>query len=303
MDRLVWKLTRRHLRILCYHGVCDDRLAEKPWMPLYFVTRSAFKNQLGYLKQHADVLPLSEAVVRLRDHRLPPRTVCITFDDGYANNLRLAYPVLREYGMPATVFLSTAYIQSGEFFPFLRLKLLRLAGIGPAEVPDYKSNPLDHVMEAIGRWWPEVSARLTSNQREALRPLTVDEVQGADSSLVEFGAHTDTHCILRNEDDQRRQREIRTSLDKVARWTGLPVGLFSYPNGEPGDFGEVDKAALQAAHVDAAVTGIAGSNNGGCDPFELKRYPLSMRHNQIRFRAEVTGFCSALRSAAGRSGV
>jgi len=50
------------------------------------------------------------------------RSVAITFDDGHANNLHLAYPMLQKYQLPATIFLSSAYVESGEMYPFLKLK-------------------------------------------------------------------------------------------------------------------------------------------------------------------------------------
>src|SRR5215469_12392916 len=116
----------RRLRILCYHGVCEDRLAHEPWIPGFFVTRSAFEDHVRYLATHARILPLSEAVRRLRDGSLPSRAVSITFDDGYANNMELAYPILQKYSAPATIFLSSAYMESGEIFPFLKVKLIKL---------------------------------------------------------------------------------------------------------------------------------------------------------------------------------
>ena len=91
-----------------------------------FVTRSAFESQLQYLQQRAVVLPLSKAVEALRNGSLPKRAVSLTFDDGYANNLQLAYPLLRRYGVHATIFVSTACVETGQFHPFLKLRLIRL---------------------------------------------------------------------------------------------------------------------------------------------------------------------------------
>jgi peptidoglycan/xylan/chitin deacetylase (PgdA/CDA1 family) len=246
------------------------------------------------------VLPLGEAVERLNDDTLPERAVSITFDDGYANNLFLAYGLLKKFRMPATVFLSSAYVESGELYPFLKLQLMRLyAGAGAKEAADYKSRPLEEVARWLDERWPEVQGRLTADQLGTLRPLTIEEVRAADSDLIDFGAHTDTHCILRNESRQRRENEIRSSIRKVACWTGRPVRLFSYPNGEPGDFSNVDKQVLRSEGIHAAVTGIAGTNRSGADPFELRRFPIGLYHDNIGFRAEVTGF-RAIVLAAGR---
>ena len=94
-ERLAWRMSGDRLRILCYHGVCEDRLAMESWMPSYFVRRSAFERQLQYLSDHAVVLHLADAVDQLKAGSLPPNAVCLTFDDGYANNLHLALPLLR----------------------------------------------------------------------------------------------------------------------------------------------------------------------------------------------------------------
>ena len=296
-DRLVWNWAAGRLRILCYHGVCPDNLASANWIPQAFVKESAFASQLEYLKRNTNVLPLSEAVERLRDDSLPPRAVCLTFDDGYANNLSLAYPILRKYRMPATIFLSTAYMESQEFFPFLKAKLVQLDSridLRAEPLADYKSSPLDEVDRTVRRWWDQVQARLTGDQIRILRPLRVDEVRNADSELVEFGAHSHTHCILKNECEQRRQEEVAISIRKVAEWTGKPTRLFSYPNGQRGDFGETEFRTLRAEGIDAAVTGIGGSNHSRLSMLELRRYPVALFHDDSGFRAEVTGFRSAL---------
>ncbi len=294
-DKLVWKLRSKRLRILAYHGICEDRLGREPWVPPYFVTQSAFEQQLDYLRRHAVVLPLSKAIARLRNNELPRRSVCITFDDGYANNLYLAYPLLQNYGLPATIFVSTAYVESGEFFPFLRLRLIRLAGAALGSLPDYKTNLLDHVLESTRDPWDKVRPNLSADQCRALRPLCVDEISRFDPEIIEFGAHGHTSCILGNEQPQRREYEISTSIELIRRWTNRPVTLFSFPNGALGDFGEQDKDVLRSLSVQAAVTGIPGTNRVGSDPLELKRYPVGIHHDCAAFVAEVTGFRSALK--------
>ena len=304
-DRLVWRLRPKQLRILCYHGICADSLAGEPWVPSYFVTQSAFERQLQYLQRHANLLHLSQAVACLRDGSLPPRCVSITFDDGYANNLELAYPLLKKYQAPATVFLASAYMESGEIFPFLKLKLIKLSGrdgCEPSLPPplDYKANPLDLVVQRAKPHWERLAPHLSDYQRRTLRPLTVEEVQLADPRLIEFGAHSHTHCILTNESRLRRREEILTSIDKVEQFTGRRVLLFSYPNGQREDFDELDKEVLRSRGIEAAVSGMAGANDGRADALELRRFPVGMYHGDAGFRAEVAGFRAALLAVRGR---
>jgi peptidoglycan/xylan/chitin deacetylase (PgdA/CDA1 family) len=303
-DRLVWRLSANRLRILAYHGVCEDRLAGEPWVPKYLVTRSAFESQMAYLKKHARVVSLREAIPLLRNGRLDGPCVSITFDDGYANNLHLAYPLLRQYRLPATIFLTTKYVEDGDVFPFHRLSLIRLAGYSAAGsvkvlgegLLDYKRNPLDLVLERAERSWQEVKSRLSKDQYETLRPLRIGELNQFDSGLVDFGAHSHTHCILGNESEFRRERELSVSLELVSQWLGRPARLFSYPNGESGDFNARDKKVLRSRGVEAAVSMLPGSNRPGCDLLELKRYGVGLYHYHAAFVAEVTGFSTALRS-------
>jgi peptidoglycan/xylan/chitin deacetylase (PgdA/CDA1 family) len=292
-DRLVWSLDASRLRILCYHGICEDRLAAEPWMPQYFVTSSVFESQLQYLQRAAHVMPLGEAVKRLYAGTLPPRSVCLTFDDGYANNLHLALPLLRKYRIPATIFLSTSYVESGDMYPFLKLKFVREAAGEP--VADYKSAPMDELLRRSAPWWPAACLRLTDQQRQTLRSMTIDEVRSCDMDLIEFGGHTHTHCILKNETPARRSEEIRTCLAKIREWTGRPSRLFSYPNGEVGDFDEGDKAVLRDEGIEVAVTGVPGANGSRSESLALRRYPIGLFHDKYGFRAEVTGFRSTVK--------
>ncbi len=300
-DRLLWAGGAPRLRILSYHGICADELADEPWMPSYFVAASAFESQLRFLQTSAKVLPLSEAVDRLAAGTLPARAVALTFDDGYANNLFAALPLLRKYDMPATIFLSSLYIETGDMYPFLKVRLARLADPAAGGPAAYKTDPLDTVLQQFSGAWEAARTRLTPQQLHTLRPMTVPELQSAASALLEFGAHTHTHCILANETAERRQYEIRTSIARVSEWTGRPVTLFSYPNGERGDFSDADKTVLRQCGIRAAVTGMGGVNRAGADALALRRLPVGLFHDQAGFRAEVSGLRSAMMFSGWRA--
>jgi len=102
------KWRSRRLLILCYHGVAmGDEHASHPEM---FIPAADFERRLEILKSFgANVLALGEAVRRLKEGTLPPRSVSITFDDGWADFYVKAYPALRKYGFPATVYQTTYY--------------------------------------------------------------------------------------------------------------------------------------------------------------------------------------------------
>jgi peptidoglycan/xylan/chitin deacetylase (PgdA/CDA1 family) len=92
--------------ILVYHRVAEGNV--DPWA--LGVSPAHFAQQLQVLKTIADPVSLERLVNAKADHELPPRPVCVTFDDGYADNLFAAKPALESYGVPGTVFITTGYL-------------------------------------------------------------------------------------------------------------------------------------------------------------------------------------------------
>ncbi|MGH8602917.1 MAG: polysaccharide deacetylase family protein, partial [Gammaproteobacteria bacterium] len=103
---------RGRLTILIYHRVLSkpDAMLEGE------VDIAAFDWQMDVLARNFNVLPLVEAVQRLRARSLPARAAAITFDDGYADNVENALPVLTRYGLNATFFIGTAYLNGGRMW-------------------------------------------------------------------------------------------------------------------------------------------------------------------------------------------
>jgi peptidoglycan/xylan/chitin deacetylase (PgdA/CDA1 family) len=306
--RLALRLCRGSLRIINYHGVCKDHLACESWVPGYFITRSNFEWQLRYLAKTASVLPLGEAISRLFSNDLPPGAVALTFDDGYANSLTVAYPLLEQLRLPATIFLITGYVESGDFFPFDRPRLLssdpcyrnESARLAERFWRAYWREPMAPTLAEAAPWWSKVSTQLPDDAREALRPLTVQELKKFDPDLVELGAHSHWHPVLRNESSERRELEIRSSIARVEKWTGRSVRFFAYPNGASGDFDEFDKRVLRSSGITAAFSTISGVNRKNCDAYEWKRIGVGLHHESHAFVAEIAGLSQVLRTLAFR---
>ena len=117
--------------ILAYHRIAD--VAVDPWG--IAVSPRHFAEQLDALRRRRPVLSMRELVERLGDGTLPPGAVALTFDDGYADNLLNAKPLLERYDVPATVFVASGYVGAKRLFWWDRLQHLFLEpGILPRKL-------------------------------------------------------------------------------------------------------------------------------------------------------------------------
>ena len=99
---------RQRLLILCYHGI--SLADEHEWMPWLYLSPEAFERRMQSLRRGGyGILPLAQALHLLVKGDLPPKSVCITFDDGFYDFYRQAAPVLGGLGFPATVYLTSYY--------------------------------------------------------------------------------------------------------------------------------------------------------------------------------------------------
>jgi hypothetical protein len=112
---------RAQLLITIFHRVLDRPDPLLPGIP----DIDRFRWQIKLLAKHFNILPLRDAAQRLVDGNLPARAAAVTFDDGYADNLTNAIPVLAARGLPATFFVATDYLDGGRMFNDTVIELVR----------------------------------------------------------------------------------------------------------------------------------------------------------------------------------
>src|SRR5437588_190649 len=124
VGRLCSLLTAGRLQILCYHGFSfkDEHL----FRGKLFMASAIFQRRLEWLKKgRYNVLDLDDAVARLRAGTVKPKEIVITIDDGFYSVFALAAPMLRAYGMRATVYVTSYYVTHGN--PIFRLAVQYMA--------------------------------------------------------------------------------------------------------------------------------------------------------------------------------
>jgi len=292
------------IRVLTYHGLIPDALACRAWVPSHYVTVSRFERQMALLARYGPIVPLGEAIERMRngDPAQPPM-VCVTFDDGTADNVELALPILERYGHRATFFLTTGLIDRDEMLPNDTIRLLANA---------YRQGRLNGDVNSIGKrlftepgfnkrvsaftyrreledLWKHYSHIVDPDAIRALRMMNWDEARTLYEAGMEIGAHTVNHVILAHEDRPSRWCEIADSIERVREEIGQESVPFSYPNGEAGDYDFRDTDIMASLEVPYAVTQRPGWNDRTTPIHELRRSCIGLHCSDQTVLAHLFG--------------
>ena len=253
------------------------------------VTADEFERQMVALRAHFFPLPLSEAIERLRQRSLPPRAVCVTFDDGYADNAEIALPILQRQGVAATFFIASGYLNGGRMWNDSVTEAVRRwphptldVGSGPVAVRTaYEKRAAIAATLQQWKYLPPAAretlvAALLEGADVAPAPSLMmrdDQVRQLRAAGMEIGAHTISHPILAQLGDADANREIVDGGRYLSEILREPIALFAYPNGKPGtDYGPRDVAAVRTAGYRAAVSTAWGVAAQRADIFQLPRF-------------------------------
>jgi peptidoglycan/xylan/chitin deacetylase (PgdA/CDA1 family) len=255
------------------------------------VTPANFAAQMEVMLSRSTPAPL-EAIAR---GDAPSDAFAVTFDDGYAETMHQALPVLTSAGVPATIFISTVHVaeqhgfwwdEVGHLLAQSPARPLRLTIEGETRAWARAAGAERHLLswlqpkspEAIEaalvglRGWASGEAELP----EAERPLSVAELRTLSRSpLIDIGAHTRTHANLRYVNPARLIDELSGSRADLAQWLGIasPSGL-AYPFGVPGiDVDDGIRAAARTAGFDYAALNTTGIVTADTDRYGLPRLP------------------------------
>jgi peptidoglycan/xylan/chitin deacetylase (PgdA/CDA1 family) len=235
-----------------YHRIAS--LASDPYG--ICVSPENFAEDLEVIRRRANPISLTQLQASLVDGRLPKRAVVLTFDDGYADMLHAARPLLERFEVPATVFVVSSLLhQTREFWwdelekiilqpdrlpPVLSLQSgatpVHFDASGPREqffwavyghLRGHPPQERECAMQQLHDWTGR-----QPNMRPTHRGLTPDElIRLADGGLVEIGGHTDTHVALATLPAQSQQSEISAGKAKLEEVLGKRITSFSYPHG------------------------------------------------------------------------
>jgi len=258
--------------VLTFHRVLDDvesRLTSS--LPGIVVRRATFQKLVAYAAGRYEAVDFERAIAAAPDKL----RVMFTFDDGWKDNYTIALPVIRAYGMPATVFVCPGLI--GRTLPFWPEAIASLLGSASPPVP---SAEIESIIETLKTYSAErrrqyiarlCELRAPAHGRHAYsadRTVSWDDIREMDAAGVRVGCHTQTHQILTTVPPQTARQEIRESKRAIEAVLYRRCSLFAYPNGNTS---EATRRILAEEGFTAAFTTEKGAWTSGTDPMAIPR--------------------------------
>lgn len=259
--KLAKYLARRHPRIFMYHRVRGKHGVEG-------IPAELLRWQFQQIKQHFNPMSLDQMVEAHERKKLPDHAVALTFDDGYRDFYESAYPLLREFDLPATLFLTTGFVNGDLWLWPDQIKfMLNETNHKFLELPNIK-RPLISESERYEAWSEigDICLKLLNTEKHLLIeqiskslevPLPQNAPKGFEglnwtmvkdmiaNSKLTIGSHSVSHPIMTSLSPEALSYELLASKETIEAAIGQPVSAFCYPNGQSADINDITRIAIQ----------------------------------------------------------
>jgi peptidoglycan/xylan/chitin deacetylase (PgdA/CDA1 family) len=324
--RIAGWITRKRLRILCYHSFATGE--EIAFRPKVFIESGTFRRRLAWLAANGySVVALDQAVEALGRWPLPRRPTVITIDDGFVGVYTHGWPVLKEFGFPATLYVTTHYVQHDApvfdvTIQYMLWKTTRgeadLSGLGlpaaydrpvPLDSPEARARAFDAIL-AVGeaaeeerersRLAKSVGARLGVDydgvgRERAYSLMRERELQELSAAGLDLQLHSHAHRFP--EEGWVVERELAANRDVLEPLVGRRLTHFCYPSGH---WSRAHWPWLEQHGIRSATTCEVGLNDHTTPHLALRRFLDGANVAQLEFEAEMSGFKDLLRGVRAR---
>ena len=311
--------------VLMYHRVVTEEERNNCFSQDGIIVASGtFEKQMRFLREHFNLLSLGDFIACIEDGRAYGRNSClVTFDDGWGDNYRNAYPILKQYRIPAVIFLASDFVGGKEPFWQERItdllyrcrrtyksksdlmvnmeKELADEHIGRI-IRCEQRNMREHLsgyITLLKQKSKEERERIIEDLSQLVRDsapgatekdvfMSWDEIREMSANGISFASHGKSHVILTRMSRPEVEREARESGVAIEEALGLPIAAFSYPNG---DCSEDVIDVVRSCGYRAAFTTREGTHAAGDDSFRIRRYNIheDMTASIPMFMARIVG--------------
>jgi peptidoglycan/xylan/chitin deacetylase (PgdA/CDA1 family) len=257
-----------------------------------------FERQMLFLQKYYEIVSLDTFVKKKHmTGKIPKRTAIVTFDDGYKDNYIYAYPVLKKYNIPATIFLSTECLTSKKILwtdrfgyivqnttktRYSNAKYGSFSLKTPGEkrffIDRFKNTLLKKVpnnekLEILNELEEDLGVEIPEDICDQLM-MSWDQICEMHENGVFFGAHTVSHPIMSRISMEQARYELEQSKKDIENRLGIKINTFAYPNGGIGDYTTETVNLIRDCGFTCAVTTIPDPVTDSTDLFTLNRKPF-----------------------------
>jgi len=299
LDRLFARIVSPKGIILALHRLAT-KVDDGPLSGLS-VSLEEFRDCLDLLHASGfEVVSMSEAITRLDRAGASPRFAVLTFDDGYRDNCSLLLPELLQRRIPATIYLTTGFIdRTAPMWWYGIESLLKTHGaiaLKGEETDDFEALH-GRLLNSSPEWLASALSALEQRYKVRFSDFTDQHAMdwsmvrdAAASGLVELGAHGLSHSPLALLPDAMAHREMEGSARRIEEETGRPVAHFAYPYGDRNSVSARDVTTARDCGFATAATSIPGLvQSRHVDRHALRRVVLGGSGMESRLRLSLTG--------------
>jgi peptidoglycan/xylan/chitin deacetylase (PgdA/CDA1 family) len=286
-----------HTYVMVFHRVLRESDHLFPEHP----TASEFELLLRRMKTFVDFEGLNDIETSLGNGRRTGARAVVTFDDGYLDNLTVALPVLKKLNIPATFFVSTAYLDGGLMFNDVIAEAVRRAPSGAYDLrdigmPKFELSGIDQrrlvlntlstlVKYRVGREKEEIVKTISRKLKGDVAPplmMTPSDLVTLAEAGMEIGSHLHDHEIVSLLTPEEMALGLEQSVARITSLTGKPPVSFAYPNGKPGiDYRTDQIDLLKKFGFKRAVSTLPGAYSRDSDTFQIPRVSVRLRSSAI----------------------
>jgi len=278
-------------RVLVYHRIRPDEAVVPSLAGSMNVAVNDFEKQIKFIQKYFHVLSLEQITDIIKEKKsFPPRALAITFDDGYRDNYTMAFPILKAHSIPATIFVTTGYINTNRTFWWDAVEMI-VERTAPELLNQFFKGkfyfkpgiPKNNDYVTLLQYFNSIPAAERADILEGLikqcenvtelryQNLSWDEIMEMDKHGVAFGSHTVSHAIASEISKVQLVQEIVESKQVLENRLKKQVHSFAYPRGAAADYNDEVIQILKDSGYTCAVTNIKGINYAEDDLYRLKR--------------------------------
>lgn len=289
----------------------DDDLDSFPFDgELISANKRNFEHQIQHVKKHFTPISIELLLDSLEGKALlPKRAILVTFDDGYDDNYFNAFPILKKYEVPATIFVSVGFVSTSKRFWFDDVaaivkhtdeKELFITSLDKkfklGDTAEERERSVQEITECLKRVSNEERIEVLSFLKKKYgeifskvdlsrsKALTWEQIKEMDDSVISFGSHTMTHPILTNLDKDELEYELVESKKILEKKLNKKIETFAYPNGGINDISDEVDSQLKSFGYKVSFSYLSGVNKQPVEShFRLKRIHIEHQMNRRFF--------------------